>query len=1210
MTFFKSFLQSRFLDDTEPSREDLFQLRNRLENFKVILSEFDKIQDVIEGATENIDDEYQYRQDFENEYYELLGKAQSLIDLHSKAEVSSHDSERGSESGAFVESFAQSTLLNTVRLPTIDLPKFSGDYHTWVEFRDTFESLIHTNTKIGDIQRFHYLRSSLEGSAKQIIDCLEFSAGNYKIAWDLLCARYNNKRLLVYNHIKSIYEIPTMNHESSSDLRKLIDSVTKHLRALENLGQPTNAWDTLIIFSLANKLDRISFKEWEKARHSSDLPTLEDFTSFIKGRADLLETIEMSHNKVQNKHKFQPKTKSFATTFTPKCLNCSGTHNIRSCKKFLDMPIADRRSKIKSLNCCFNCLKANHLASECTGGLCKFCKMKHHSLLHLFSSATQNSSNELSNSESTVQTERSHSNRSKNSKIDNSEILLSTALILVKDSSGKYQTCRALLDSASMSNFITSSCCDKLGLDRSTINMSVIGIGQASSSITDRCTLHFKSHNTAFRTTVSCLIIRTISDSIPMQHIDYTQLKIPEHVILAYPEFYIPSSIDILLGANVFWHLINSGQIVLGKNMPILQSTSLGYVVSGAVKMSTNKRRTVCNLAIQNIQDQLAKLWLIEEPPGNKGLISQEDKVCGEIFVKTLERSPDGRFVVEIPFKEPISRLGDSKQVALKRLYSLENKFAKDPQLKQAYCDFMSTYEKAGYMVLVPNPEIDTTVSYYLPHHGVPKKDSTTTPLRVVFDGSSPSDTNVSLNQLQYVGPQDVQSDLYSILLRFRSHNIVISGDISKMFLQIKVKERQRDLLRVLWRSEPSEEVKTYCLTTVPFGLRSSPFLAVRCLKQLSLENAELHPIACDIISNDFYMDDLLSGTSTEEEAIQVCKDIFSILKSSGFMLGKWKSNSVNVLNAMQVINTSKKTKQFGEQNQTKTLSLYWDSDKDFLKFRVSKADECKTITKRTMLSEIAQIFDPLGLVSPTIVVVKILLQSLWQANISWDNEIPNDVLLKWKQFKRELPLLNSIEIPRHVICKNPARIELHGFCDASTKAYGAVVYLRSVDVSGNIQVTLLCSKSKVAPIKMLTTPRLELCGALVLAQLVSKVKEALNIHIDDTFLWSDSTVVLNWIRASPNQFQIFIANRITQIQNATSMDYWHYISTKENPADLVSRGVLPSKLIANKLWLHGPLWPQEAPECWRSYSSLIPPVTDLPERKKTGLSYGIEASM
>nr|CAI5837081.1 unnamed protein product [Callosobruchus analis] len=309
MTFFKSLLQSRFLDDTEPSKEDLFQLSNRLENFKVILSEFDDIQDVIEGATENIDDEYQYRQDFENEYYELIGKAHSLIDLHSKSEVSSHDSERGSESGgsergsqgAFVESFAQSTLLNTVRLPTIDLPKFSGDYHTRVEFRDTFESLIHTNTKIGDIQRFHYLRSSLEGPAKQIIDCLEFSAGNYEIAWDLLCARYNNKRLLIYNHIKSIYEIPTMNHESSSDLRKLIDSVTKHLRALENLGQPTNAWDTLIIFKLANKLDRTSFKEWEKARHSSDLPTLEDFTSLIKGRADLLETIEMSHNKVQNK---------------------------------------------------------------------------------------------------------------------------------------------------------------------------------------------------------------------------------------------------------------------------------------------------------------------------------------------------------------------------------------------------------------------------------------------------------------------------------------------------------------------------------------------------------------------------------------------------------------------------------------------------------------------------------------------------------------------------------------------------------------------------------------------------------------------------------------------------------------------------------------------------------------------------------------------
>nr|CAI5867025.1 unnamed protein product [Callosobruchus analis] len=362
-------------------------------------------------------------------------------------------------------------------------------------------------------------------------------------------------------------------------------------------------------------------------------------------------------------------------------------------------------------------------------------------------------------------------------------------------------------------------------------------------------------------------------------------------------------------------------------------------------------------------------------------------------------------------------------------------------------------------------------------------------------------------------------------------------------------------------------------------------------------------------------MDDLLSGAASEEDGIQLAKQVFEILKAAGFVLGKWKSNSPVVMEFLRTLNnpisdqsSSDKTKPFGEYYQSKTLGLYWDSEHDTLKFKVNISKVYTKVTKRVILLEIASIFDPMGLLSPSIIIAKILLQGLWQANISWDDEIPEDILNKWNQFRHELPLLNDIEIKRHVLCHNPVYIELHGFSGASIKAYGAVIYIRSIDVAGKIHVSILCSKSKVAPIKSLTTPKLELCGALVLSQLVKKVQGSFSIRIDNVCLWSDSQVVLSWIHSTPNQFQIFVANRIAQIQTLTCTKSWRYIKTSENPADLVSRGVFPSKLLNNPLWLYGPAWLKENSDAWNDSSFEV----DLnpPAKKKSAISLVAQAHM
>nr|CAI5863146.1 unnamed protein product [Callosobruchus analis] len=552
--------------------------------------------------------------------------------------------------------------------------------------------MVHSNTKLSNVQRFHYLRSSLSGNAKRVISSLSLSDSNYDIAWDRLCKRYNNKRLLVYNHIKAIHEIPHINRESSEELRKIIDTTKIHLESLKALGLDISNWDILMIFYLANKLDKYTFKEWEKFKIQSELPTLEDFEKFIEDKADLLEQIEQKQTKENIQHK---------------CAICNGAHRIHNCHKFLELTVSSRNLKITELKHCVNCLKPNHTATECKAGTCRHCNAKHHSLLHIEATTevmprlTQNNANnrQIENTDATPSQNQNNSNQQHRTTVSMSnqyshtentgEVLLSTASVLVKDVDGNYQVCRALLDSASMSSFITSTC--------------------------------------------------------------------------------------------------------------------------------------------------------------------------------------------------------------------------------------------------------------------------------------------------------------------------------------------------------------------------------------------------------------------------------------------------------------------------------------------------------------------------------------LWQIDLSWDDDLPNEIKTKWQKFKHDIQTLNSLEIPRQVICKNPVNIELHGFADASCTAFGAVIYLRSVDSSGDIYVNLLCSKSKVAPLKSLTIPKLELSGALLLAQLMKKVQDSLGLKINKVFLWLDSTIALSWIRSSASHYQVFVSNRIAQIQGLTSPEDWHYVNTKQNPADLVSRGIWPSSLLNNELWFHGPGWLSQDCEQWPKNEVTLH--KDLPEKKKQIVSLVVNKS-
>lgn len=1252
-TLFKQYLEG-FLNDIrgvnllELHKETIVELECRLDKFSDLSKEYDEVQDRIEMLVDELElvEEQRDRLEFENLYFKLCSQGKSFCshydnflksidEQESNANATSNQSQRS----------AHADNLQSVKLPAINLQKFYGDYKNWLEFRDLFDSLINSNETIPPIQKFHYLRTSLEGGAAQVIRGIPLSGENYSLAWNTLCGRYENKNILIQNHVKGLFSLPVLVSENSKELRVLIDDVSKHITSLKGLNQPCDSWDTLLIYILAGKLDKTTSREWEERKATrmnvgmnDSSPKFSEFMSFLKSRADFLENLELSKDKPINppttagnksnnpnkfnSNKFKPKSGSYSYhALEQVCILCGASHGLQRCPEFLKLSVNERVEKVKEWKLCFNCLKSGHAYGACTSSWCNKCRLKHNTLLHFDrKNSGRHPQNESSNEgsghrvqNSIGQTNNQGEKRGTDSSLDSStmnmssevfhgnsnQVLLQTALVQVVDSKGVPQVCRALLDSASQSNFITKECCDKLGLKLMDVPISVTGVGHTVTQLKHGCQIKVHSLKNAYQLDLSCVVIPKIGGRYPSFSIDSASWQIPNNLVLADPGFGISGEIDLLIGSGEYLNLLCIGQIRLGDSLPTLQKTKFGWIIGGECRNARSIPSVSCHfvgniLNNQDLHNQMAKFWEIEEVNVNK-ILSHEEKQCVKFFKETTIRDVKGRFIVQMPLKKSPESLGDSKQQAIRRFYSLESKLLKNPDLREKYVAFIEEYQALSHMNEISPAKENGNYSFYFPHHCVTNDKSPTTKLRVVFDGSAVSDSGESLNSIQMVGPT-LQDELFQIILRFRQHNVVVCADIIKMYRQIHIADKQLSLQRIVWRADPSHDLKIFELQTVTYGTSSAPYLAVQCLQQVALESNETHPLAAKVISRDFYMDDMITGMESATEAIKLCDDVSDVLKQGCFELQKWASNSKQVLDHLRSKYSISPILVFGETEKTKTLGLYWSCDQDYLMYNINQPISDR-ITKRTVLSAIAQIFDPLGLLGPCIIIAKIILQRLWLLKVSWDESLPSDINSLWCKFQQTLPSLNNLQIPRQVLCVEPIRVEIHGFADASLESYGACVYLRSVNKFHEISVKLLCAKSKVAPLKSITVPRLELCACLILAKLVHKVKESMNIAFDSCVLWTDSSVCLSWIQTPSHMLQIFVGNRVSQIQSLTLPEEWNHISSKDNPADVLSRGLSPEKLQECDLWWKGPTWLSKPQSNWPKSKFDIP--EKIPELRK-----------
>ncbi|XP_044735414.1 uncharacterized protein LOC123297721 [Chrysoperla carnea] len=393
--------------------------------------------------------------------------------------------------------------------------------------------------------------------------------------------------------------------------------------------------------------------------------------------------------------------------------------------------------------------------------------------------------------------------------------------------------------------------------------------------------------------------------------------------------------------------------------------------------------------------------------------------------------------------------------------------------------------------------------------------------------------------------------------------------------------------------------VKASSTTTkvrVVFNASAKTDKATRTLHKLADDEAHNFPKASRILKRDFYVDNLLTGANSLNEILQLRDELIQLVRKGGFELRQWASNHKHALD-----NFDQRTLDLdcaiNDDPVSKTLGVAWNSLTDSFIFTVNPIDPLTKITKRTILSNIARIFDPIGLLGPIVLAAKIIIQACWKSKVHWDEAVPPQLHLQWLKFSEQLPYIKEFSIERNLIIPNPINIELHGFCDASQVGYGACLYVRSVDQEGQVVVKLACSKSRVAPLKGITIPKLELCGAQLLARLYRDTIPAFDFSVSRIIFWSDSTIVLQWLQRSPHSLKVFEANRVSEIQSLGDKTEWRHVRTKDNPADCLSRGQLPFEFFNNQMWFEGPIWLSQDQENW---PVLTPTVSDnLPGIRK-----------
>ncbi|XP_020556881.2 uncharacterized protein LOC110014410 [Oryzias latipes] len=871
----------------------------------------------------------------------------------------------------------------------------------------------------------------------------------------------------------------------------------------------------------------------------------------------------------------------------PNCVFCAKGHLLENCKAFTIMKHKDKIQWLKERQFCFACLSTGHVSRICEQRLkCEACSQMHPTVLNIKRQplAAEQSKESIEN-KPTLQTTCGHTGAG----VDYCALSILPVKIKAKKGNCVIKT-HAFLDPGSSATFCSEHLMQKLNVTGRRTSFLLRTMGQETVvpaySLIGLEVSGVEDHN--FYPLPEVLTQRKMPVSTESMATSEHLKKHPHLSKIHMPK--INAEVDLLIGTNAPqllepWEVINSNG-----NGPYAVKTVLGWVVNGPLNGNSGvleecpHSATVNRISVNKLEELLSSQYSYEfnEKVSKDKEMSREDVK----FLNTLENSVmliGGQYCMNLPFRNPEVHFPNNYSVAKQRLQSLKKRFIHDKAWQEEYSRYMNELFKKSYAERVPKQQIKGREGkvWYIPHHGVqhPRKKS----LRVVFDCGA-TFKGVSLNGELMQGP-NLTSSLLGVLTRFRQEPVAFMGDIQAMFHQVKVMEEHRDFLRFLWwpGGDFAKEPEEYRMTVHLFGAVSSPSCACFALQKTADDNkSEFKSEVCQTVKKNFYVDDCLKSSPTEETAVKMMKDLIFMCAKGGFILEKWISNSRAVLEAITSSQRAKDLKKLDldcdKLPVERALGLQWCAETDVFMFKMEIKE--KPLTRRGVLSVTCSIYDPLGFLAPVTLCAKMIQQELCRRKCGWDDTLPQDLRSQWKKWLEELALLSTFEVRRCIKPVGFGKIkcaQLHHFADASECGYGTVTYIRLVNQNDHIHVAILLGKARVTPLKPITIPRLELTAAVLAVRLDAMLKTELEISLESSVFWTDSTSVLN----ENKRFHTFVANRISSIREASEPSQWRHVCSKDNPADKASRGMKASSFLKDSVWLKGPefLWTHECEE-------------------------------
>lgn len=1146
------------------------------------------------------------------------------------------------------------------QLKRVEIPVFSGDKRTYQSWKAAFLACIDSAPATGEYKMLQ-LRQYLSGEARKTIENLGHSAIAYEAAKERLERKYGGKRRQIAIYLEELEHFRQIRLGNARDLEQFADLLDIAIINLKEAGQHHELGDGSLYTKLQRKLTEsmlARYHRWifENSLSESVLTLRTWVIQESEFQTVASETVHGVAGKTTDNQSMQPvpRYKNPRTFFGDKinnrsmqnmpCRVCGARHGVWKCQDFIQKSVSERWEVAKRFQLCYRCLAEGHPGKSCPRSrLCgkNGCRELHHRLLHQHSyqSETESRSKAMSSTEPklvgepkrggnpnsdslpadpiTSGTERKE-RKQLTTMITQDDyrtefIALRTVPVILKNGTRSLKV-NALLDDASTKTYINADVAAELELHGKTEKVTVNVLnGQVETFETKPVNVTLESVNSKASMNVTAYTTNRVTGNMAV--IDWNRYKRRwAHLErIDFPRTAKRTIVDVLIGLDCADLLCAIEEVKGRPGEPIARLTPLGWTCIGNPGSSS---RPILQTSfsttyfardqseIERLNANLKRFWEIEdvsslkEPP----IIRIEEQAA----MKRVEQSikfENQMYRVSIPWKDREPVLPDNYQMALRRLENTEKRLRRSPDIATAYSKCIEQYIEKGYIRKIPEHEHSQS-KWYLPHFPVFKPDKDTTKTRIVFDASAKCE-GVSLNDAIHQGPK-LQRDLFDVLLRFRRLPVAVVCDIAEMYLRIGIAPEDKPYHRFLWRGiSQNRPPDVYEFDRVVFGVNSSPFQAQFVLQQHAKSYQGDFPLGAEAVQKSTYMDDSMDSVLNDELGIELYNQLSRMLSKAGMHARKWLSNSPSVL--AQIPLQDRKAEVDLDRDQlpcAKTLGVWWHAHRDVFTFKENAPENTMMYTKRNFLKKIATLFDPIGLIAPFTIRAKMLLQDMWTAGLEWDDKLTEPLTNSARAWFGELGDLKQLQIPRCLGEKQETSdtMSLHTFVDASTDAYGAVVYARCTYKDGFSSSNIIAAKTRVAPSISTSIPRLELMAAIVGVRLTTRISKVLEIPMNQSTFWSDSANVLWWIRGRSREFKPFVANRVGEIQSNTNPEQWRYVPTSLNPADFLSRGMKATDLAKSNTWWRGPDFLRQSENTWPISKAFGKPTGDVEIKRSTAV--------